>query len=354
MKKFTKICLITAAILILIGGTICALGFVSGGWRMVDEMEMDHGFWHMMSRLEGTYAGNIINDIRYETTGEIREEVEDIKNEIKEEIKEAWEDARDDIEDAREDVREARNEVMEEIEEEFLAKTPAGNGDTGIDAGQVRKMKINIGGAGLCLLESGNNNFGVLIDGKADYRYYESKGVFYLEGGKKHLTGNNNEKVYLYIPKGKNFDEVEINIGGGLISIGELDADEIEMNTGAGVIACDRIRCHDLSIEVGAGEAVLGGIEADEMDIEVGMGSVSVQGRINREIDASCGMGYISMELDNAETDFNYKIECAAGAIRVGDRSYGAMKSEIKVNNGASGECSLECSMGSIDVAFTR
>ncbi len=38
MNKFTKICLITALILILVGGTICVIGFVSGGWKQVDEI----------------------------------------------------------------------------------------------------------------------------------------------------------------------------------------------------------------------------------------------------------------------------------------------------------------------------
>lgn len=344
MKKFTKICLVTSAVLILIGGTICALGFASGGWGMVSEMNMDGGFWNFLGKIGGEDA---VRHIRHEMAGGIQEEAEDIQEEI-------WEDIEDDIEDARADAEEAGEDVRKAIREEFGSKAPEGVVDTGIDNGQVRELEIEIGGAALCLLESGDSHFGVKIDGKGDYQYYESGGVFYLEGGKKHLTGSHNEKVYLFIPKGKHFDDVKIDIGGGVISIGELDADEVEMNAGAGIIAGEKINCRSLSVEVGAGEAVLEGIEADEIDIEVGMGTATVKGRANYEIDASCGMGYLALELDNEETDFNYEIECSAGAIRVGGQSYGAMRNEVHVDNRASAECSLECSMGSIDVTFTK
>ena len=93
---------------------------------------------------------------------------------------------------------------------------------------------------------------------------------------------------------------------------------------------------------------VLEGIEADEIDIDVGMGTATVTGRVNRKIDASCGMGYLLLELDNEETDFNYEIECSAGVIDVGDQTYGALRKKAQVDTGAYGECSLECSMGSI------
>ena len=175
MKKFGKICLIASAVLILIGGTICVLGFFSGGWRMVNEMEMDDDFWHFVSWFGGEDA---VRNIRHEMTQEVREEMEDIEEDIREE-----------------------------------------NEDTGIEADKVKKLKIEIGGAALCLMESGNNNFGVKIDGKGDYQYYESGGVFHLEGGYDRFTGNRNEKVYLYIPGGKNFDDVKIDVVGVYIRI---------------------------------------------------------------------------------------------------------------------------------------
>ena len=46
---------------------------------------------------------------------------------------------------------------------------------------KVRDMKIDIGGAALCFMESENDNFGLKIDGKEDYKYYESKGVFFFQ-----------------------------------------------------------------------------------------------------------------------------------------------------------------------------
>lgn len=225
--------------------------FFSGGWRMVNEMEMDDDFWHFVSWFGGEDA---VRNIRHEMTQEVREEMEDIEEDIREE----WEDdIKDDIEEA---MDEAGKDVREAILEEFAADIPEENEDTGIEADKVKKLKIEIGGAALCLMESGNNNFGVKIDGKGDYQYYESGGVFHLEGGYDRFTGNRNEKVYLYIPGGKNFDDVKIDVG-GVISIGELNAREVELNAGAGIIASEKINCSDLSVEVGAGKSYWKGLK---------------------------------------------------------------------------------------------
>lgn len=354
MKKFAKICLIMSAVLVLIGGTICVLGAVSGGWRLVNEMDGSGSFWRVMHRMGHAHASDETENIRADIE-EVKEEVRDSLNEARDE---AESDAWDEIEDIRteisDEIGDAKEDINEIIGEEFRTAAPGGDADTGIAASQITDMKIDIGGASLCFMESENDNFGVKIDGKGEYKYYESGSVFYLEGKRDHIIGENNEKVYLYIPKGKTFNEVEINVGGGLISIEELDAQEVDMTAGAGLISCNRISCRELDIEVGAGEAILDGIEADKMDIEVGMGSVYMKGRITREIDAKCGMGFLGMELDNAETDFNYEVECAAGGITIGDKNYSALSNEVQVNNRASGECSLDCSMGSIEVAFTR
>lgn len=347
MKKFTKICLITAFILILIGGTICVLGEISGGWRLVNEMDMDDSFFRRFaSVLEDTYVGDRAEELRIEAREEIYEAEEEANEELEEleELEDAWDDMEDEISD----------DVRGDIEEELLAEISGEREDTGIGASQVKNMKIDIGGAALCFMESESDNFEIIINGKRKYRYYESQGKFCLEGGKNNTIGNNNERVYLYIPSGKSFDEVEINVGGGLISIEELEAKKVELTVGAGIIFSDGISCHDLEVEVGAGKAALEGIEADRMDIEVGMGSAYVQGGITSKIDVECGMGSIVMELDNAETDFNYEIECSAGSIVVGGETYQAFLDELHVNNRASGKCSLECSMGRIEMTFAR
>lgn len=102
MKKFGKICLIASAVLILIGGTICVLGFFSGGWRMVNEMEMDDDFWHFVSWFGGEDA---VRNIRHEMTQEVREEMEDIEEDIREE----WED------DIKDDIEEAMDEAGKDV-----------------------------------------------------------------------------------------------------------------------------------------------------------------------------------------------------------------------------------------------
>ena len=317
MKRFTKVCLITSLVLILIGGTICTIGAVSGGFRLVNEMDRGEKVWDLLNRVEAAYDLDHFSD---------RWRINDIGT--------------DDI----------------VINEAVVDGAENGSGvytDTGIDAADVKKMEIAIGGAALYLKQSEDDSFGIKIDGKGKYQYHESGGVFYLEGDKRKGKINSNEKVYLFIPREMSFQEVEIEVGGGLVEIGELVSDEVDMTAGAGMISAGQIKCRSLEVEVGAGMIDLQGVETEKLNLNVGVGEALIEGNVKKKIDAECGMGVINLVLDNNEKDYDYELECAAGSIDIGGKTYSAL-AETKINNNANGECELECSMGSISVAFKK
>ena len=133
-----------------------------------------------------------------------------------------------------------------------------------------------------------------------------------------------------------------------------MSADEMDIAVGAGSIRVENITSRDLSVETGAGKVTLNGVNADEMDLDVGVGHAYVEGNVTQELDVECGMGSAQLKLNGEERDFNYDIECAAGSIHVGTQTYSALASDKYVNNSALKECSLKCSMGSIQVSFTK
>lgn len=312
MKKFTKVCLVTSLILILIGGTICVIGAISGGFRLVNEMDRGEKIWDFLDRVAAAYDWDYSSD---------RLKMDDID--------------------------------MDEIKINESAKDNGIYSDTGIHAEDVEKMEIAIGGAALYLKRSEDDNIGIRIEGSGKYRYHESGGVFYLEGDKRKVKINSNEKVYLFIPQGKSFDKVEIEVGGGLMEIEELTADEVDMTAGAGMISSEQIKCRSLNVEAGAGMIKLQNVDAGKLDLDVGVGEAVIEGNVKEKIDAECGMGTIELILDNDEKAYDYELECAAGSIELGGKTYSAL-AETEIDNHADGKCTLECNMGSIRVDFRK
>lgn len=326
MKKFTKVCLITALVLILAGGTICLIGAAAGGFSRVDEAGRNGFLWR------------VVDKVSYAYDWDIWDRVDSLEYRFEDSWESNWEDTWGN--DWEEDWNIGRNGIA--VETKYT--------DMAIEAGAVTKMEISIGGAGLYVMESENGNFGIEKKGVGKYQYYESGGVLYLEGNKRNIT-NNNEIVYLYIPAGISFERAAIRVGGGFVKAAELNADEIDMEVGAGIITADKVNCRSLEISIGAGKATLKGIEAEELDMSVGVGHAYAEGNITKEINVDCGMGAVELELAGSENDYNYEANCQAGSIVVGNKTY-AFSDNVYVDNDAERECSLECAMGNIRLSF--
>lgn len=114
------------------------------------------------------------------------------------------------------------------------------------------------------------------------------------------------------------------------------------------------LECTSLDVEAGAGEVCLYQVSAQKADVEIGMGTAVLQGSVSREVSVDCGMGTAELTLSGKETDYNYEIDCDLGIIEVAGKDYSSLDRTSKVNNGAAGKCSLECSMGRISLMFTE
>lgn len=336
MNKFTKICLITALILILVGGTICVIGFVSGGWKQVDEIGQNSSWAKMLYGVSYAYTGNWDNDT------------------------EDWADRAEDWTDRTEDWDDDMDDYFGD--DEYWYHSEKGISEKGIKVGSdysqitvdesdIKKMYISIGGAALYIKEAQDGNFGIQKDGMKVYEYY-------VDGDELHLTSdyktfkNDEDRIYVYVPKGTRFEKVAIAGGAGVADLGELDAGEIELQIGAGMATSDQINCSSLKMDVGAGKVTLKGVTAQELDMNVGVGHAYIEADITKEIDVACGLGAVELVLSGSEKDYNYKASCEAGSIKIGNRVYGALSGDTFVDNDAGKDCSLECAMGNIELSF--
>ena len=108
-----------------------------------------------------------------------------------------------------------------------------------------------------------------------------------------------------------------------------------------------------ISVDIGAAECQFSQIYTNKLDIDTGVGAVTFTGTVAGDVELETGVGDVTLNLANPEQDYNYRIECGVGTIRVGGSSYTMLSHETHINNNAPYNMELECGVGSITVNFS-
>ena len=108
-----------------------------------------------------------------------------------------------------------------------------------------------------------------------------------------------------------------------------------------------------ISVDIGAAECQFSQIHTNKLDIDTGVGAVTFTGTVAGDVELETGVGDVTLNLANPEQDYNYRIECGVGTIRVGGSSYTMLSHETHINNNAPYNMELECGVGSIKVNFS-
>lgn len=180
--------------------------------------------------------------------------------------------------------------------------------DVQVDSKNVHGLKITVGGE-------------------------EGEETLYIEGG-LNVTDASDSKLVIILPKEMQFEHVDMELGASQADIDGLLAEEIDLSVGAGQANIANVNTRILDMEVGAGEAGVTNLTVWNLNLEVGVGEANVQ-------------------VNGAENDFNYRIECGVGEVVVGNKSYGGLGAEQTIKNQESSYMiDIECGIGSVDVQF--
>ena len=138
--------------------------------------------------------------------------------------------------------------------------------------------------------------------------------------------------LYVLLPEGAQFTEIELMVGAGGITGSGLSADKLEATAGAGAV--------DLT-----------GVWARKLELTAEAGSISVQGEVTQKAELDAQAGYIYL-LTPKPADYGYKIECSMGSVSIDGDNYSALSSSVKHNSHAATMFDVDCSVGSVEVAF--
>lgn len=234
-------------------------------------------------------------------------------------------------------------------------------GDHAMEAHQavdgVRNLDLTLG-AGSFVLKKKDVDDGIIdiyIQGKGSCDYLVKGDTFFVEGfkGIKTIGTDLSENVItLVLPSGTWLEEVDVEVGAGVMEISSLDAGEIDALIGAGELRIDEAHVRDFSAEIGAGRMEARNMETTNADFVLSMGECIYEGTADGNLDVECDMGNMVFYLKGEEEDFNYEVECGAGHVSIGERSYTALGLEKSIHHGGHKEFEIECNMGNIDVFF--
>lgn len=319
MKKFMKVCGITALIFLMLGIVLAvAAGTAKGRTAINQVLETVTG-----GRVTVDFSGLVNWGLRF------RGNVTDSLPELDYDINEAGSMNPD-------------YTVMEGDVEKFCL---------GED---VKRLEVEAGGCRFIMRASGDSSFYAEASKVGKFQAYLENGTLYVRATTSSRQWNswNNVKVTLYVPEGYHYENVKIDLGAGSMEFEELDADKVSLGVGAGQITASGLKTADLTTEAGAGRIELREADVGKLKLEVGMGEISVEGNISGSAEVNCAMGNVEMKLAGSQKDFNYRLVGAMGNIDLGQEHYSGLAMSKDIDNGAARDMKVECEAGNITITF--
>lgn len=192
--------------------------------------------------------------------------------------------------------------------------------DEVIDGSKTDRIDIDI--------SAGEVNVGVSDDGQVHLTgNVSSKYVLKENGGTLRVDispdfdwsffdmENDDISVEILLPD-KEYDDLELEIGAGEVTINDLRLKKCSLDGGAGEITLNNVSCKStMKAETGAGELDISNSVAGGLDFDIGAGEITYEGEVNGDIKVDCGVGScdITLSNDRAEYDKKYKISTDAG-----------------------------------------
>ena len=166
------------------------------------------------------------------------------------------------------------------------------------------------------------------------------------------LKQNKGARCTIEIPKDFTFRLFTAKLGAGKLQIEGIKAQEMALIAGAGQLELADIAVEDFELKVGAGQAVCENMTSRNAVMDIAMGECQYSGKINKDLSVDCGQGNVEIEVDGAEEEHNYDLDCGMGNILVGSMRAAGMGAQQTQDNGADSLYHVKCGMGNVTITF--
>lgn len=344
MKKFTKVCLIIAAVCMVLG-----IGLTSAasamGVRLRDLPSINYGN-HWYGEVDWDDWENEWNDWDEDWEDDwITQAIEEVETDISKAVYDVQTDLSGEMKELHEELDSYWNEPLNVIETTDF--TGIHNLDVEVQVGGIQIIAVDADDVDGDLVNS--NAIRVKVgdgdeQGQGTYRVYVDDGnklcVETRWKNKRHnMTIDDRQsksrRIQILVPKGYQFDEVDLEVN-------------------AGALKADEIFARSLDANMNAGAMVINNGDVQELDSEINAGELVYQGKVSRSLEGECRAGSLDIKLNGKKENYDYEVSASAGAVTVGDESFSSLRSRKIRNTGASAKMDLSCMAGSIVVTFAE
>lgn len=341
MKKFAKICLITAGVMLLIGFFMVLIAGIAGGRTGFHEIRNSY-LETKLERLGWEWDNGNFHFV--------------------------WDD--DSIDDSIDDgnipsSEESFHENERTGSNTDRSRTLTVNGkkaDTAgaqyeIETAGIKKLDFMMGSGEFILTEkeADDGKISLYIEGKGNCSYYVEENTLHIEGFKGVQEFKNVgewNRMEIQVPKGSFFHEIDMEIGAGQMDIYDINVEEFEAEIGAGKVNISNMTATEFEAQIGIGSLIADNVQAVNADMLVNMGNIDFYGGVSGALDVENSMGSVGMTLDGSAEDHNYVIECAMGSIKIKDFLTTAISEERTIYKGKNSTYNISCDMGNIEIDF--
>lgn len=138
------------------------------------------------------------------------------------------------------------------------------------------------------------------------------------------------EKITIYVPEGKEFNSVEIDVGAGSINIDNLQSNAVDIQVNAGTLSGKSVICDRGEFEVDAGKISFDKIDGHSLKFDVNAGEINAF-------------------LIGNEQDYRYQAKCDVGSVTIGKYNSNGISTKDSGGMGAR-YIEAECNVGRINI----
>lgn len=208
--------------------------------------------------------------------------------------------------------------------------------------GEMESLYVNMDFGKLMIKASPDKRQEIWLDAGENSQYFE-----WIVDNDEIIVKNKDEKFWtlgadmpeatLYIPENMKFYMVSIDVDAG------------------GCCVLVPLSCENLEVDVDAGGAEFKNIQADGAELDCDAGSIELTGKIPYGGVAEVDAGRISLNLSGVEdTYYNYEIDVSAGALVINDHNFSGIEEQRYIRNKGEATWSLACDAGKLEMKINK
>lgn len=165
------------------------------------------------------------------------------------------------------------------------------------------------------------------------------------------FSNGSKEDLIIYVPSDFSFNEVEIEMGVGKISIDSLTTRKLDMDFGAGKSVINNLNVLDrASLNGGAGTILINGETINNLDLEVGVGSFELNSILTGINNIEAGVGKLDINILDSFTNYRVSAEKGLGSCKLN----GETMNDMVVYGTGNNVINIAGGIGSINIDFNN